>query len=449
MAAKTRTLYTGLQSTETIWMKYENSLEFAQKMDQEDSLSHWRQEFHFPQVNGQDAYYFTGNSLGLQPKRTRAFIEEEMKKWETYGVEGHFKPEKPWLKFHEQSKSALAKIVGAKPLEVVSMNNLSVNLHLLMVSFYRPTEKRFKIICEAGAFPSDQYMFESQLKFHGLNPAEALIEIEPRSGENTLRTEDIIQKIHEAGDHLALVLFGGLQYYTGQVFDMKAITEAGHQVGAFVGFDLAHAAGNIPLHLHDWDVDFATWCSYKYLNSGPGNVSGIYVHERFAHDSSIPRFAGWWGHQEDERFLMEKGFKPMPGADGWQLSNGNVIASAAHLASLEIFEEVGLEALRAKSLKLTGFLEYIIDELSGDSGLFQIITPRNPEERGAQLSIFFHEKGKEMFDYLVEHGVIGDWREPNVIRIAPAPLYNSFQDVYHFGRLLKEAIQKFTASQVS
>ncbi|WP_420388172.1 kynureninase [Roseivirga sp.] len=425
-------------------MTYENTITFAQNADQADPLRKWRSEFHFPQINGRDAYYFTGNSLGLQPKRTRGFIEEEMKKWETYGVEGHFVPkERPWMKFHEASKKALAKIVGAKPLEVVSMNNLSVNLHLLMVSFYRPTAERFKIICEAGAFPSDQYMFESQLKFHGQDVDKALIELAPRPGENTLKTEDIISAIEEHKNELALVIFGGLQYYSGQLFDMKSITAAGHQAGAFVGFDLAHAAGNVPLHLHDWDVDFATWCSYKYLNSGPGNVSGIFVHERFAEDNSIPRFAGWWGHNENERFLMQKGFQPMPGADGWQLSNVNVIGTAAHLASLEIFEEVGMEALRKKSLQLTGYLEFIIDQLSGEEKLFEIITPRNPEERGAQLSIFFHKNGKQLFDYLVEQGVIGDWREPNVIRIAPAPLYNSFEDVYHFGRLLKEAIAKY------
>lgn len=425
-------------------MKYNNSIDFAQKMDQADPLRNWRNEFHFPQINGRDAYYFTGNSLGLQPKRTQSFIEEEMKKWREYGVEGHFVPKKrPWLKFHEASKTALSNILGTKPIEVVCMNNLTVNLHLLMVSFYRPSKERNKIICEAGAFPSDQYMFESQLKFHGLDPNETLIELTPRTGEQTLRTEDIVAKIHEVGDELALVLIGGLQYYTGQLFDMEAITKAGHEVDAFVGFDLAHAAGNVPLKLHDWNIDFATWCSYKYMNSGPGNVSGVYIHERFAEDESIPRFAGWWGHDEGKRFLMEKGFKPMPGADGWQLSNSNVLATAAHLASLEIFEEVGMASLRSKSLQLTGYLEFIIDDLSGEDQIFEIITPRNPEERGAQLSIFFHKKGKEMFDYLVENGVIGDWREPNVIRIAPAPMYNSFEDVYHFGRLLKEAINKF------
>lgn len=431
----------GLQSTETIWMNYDNSLAFAQEQDANDPLRKWRDEFHFPQINGRDAYYFTGNSLGLQPKRTRGFVEAEMKKWEEYGVEGHFVPKKrPWLKFHESSKESIARIVGAKPIEVCVMNNLSVNLHLLMVSFYRPTKERFKIICEAGAFPSDQYMFETQIKFHGLKPEDALIEVAPREGENTLRLEDIEAKINEHGDELALVLFGGLQYYTGQVFDLEAIAAAGHKAGAFVGFDLAHAAGNVELKLHEWNVDFATWCSYKYMNSGPGNVSGIYVHERFAHEEDIPRFAGWWGHNEEERFLMEKGFKPMPGADGWQLSNGNVISTAAHLASLEIFDEVGLTNLRAKSIKLTGYLEFIVNELSGEDKLFEIITPSDPNQRGCQLSIFFHKNGKQLFDDLVSQGVIGDWREPNVIRIAPVPLYNSFEDVYQFGRLLKEAI---------
>lgn len=424
-------------------MKYENSLSFAQEADKNDPLNKWRNEFHIPKINGKESYYFTGNSLGCQPKRARAFIESEMKKWDEYAVEGHFVPkDKPWMHYHKVTKNALANIVGAKPIEVVAMNNLTVNLHLLMVSFYQPTSSRYKIICEAGAFPSDQYMFETQIKHHGLDPKETLIELSPREGEYTLSTDDIIKTIQEAGEELALILIGGLQYYTGQLFEMDKITAAGHQVGAKVGFDLAHGIGNIPLQLHDWNVDFATWCSYKYLNSGPGNVSGIFVHERFAHDQDLNRFAGWWGHDEEERFLMKKGFKPMPGADGWQLSNVNILGSAAHSASLEIFEEVGMPALREKSIKLTGYLEYIIDELNELYGSFQIITPRNPKHRGAQLSIFFHEHGKALFDYLVANGVIGDWREPNVIRIAPVPLYNSFEDVYHFGRLLKEALEK-------
>lgn len=423
-------------------MIYENNLSFAQQLDAADPLKAYRDRFYIPQVNGKDSYYFTGNSLGLQPRSVRDFVEVELKGWETLGVEGHFEGHSnPWAYYHKFSKEALGRLVGARPLEVVSMNNLTVNLHLLMVSFFRPTGKRTKIICEAGAFPSDQYMFESQLKFHGLNPNEALIELAPRSGEQTLRTEDIITAIEDCGDELALVLMGGVQYYTGQLFDMKTITAAGHKVGALVGFDLAHAFGNVPLQLHDWDVDFATWCSYKYLNSGPGNVSGIFVHERFAEDSSLNRFAGWWGYTEDKRFLMQKGFEPMPGADGWQLSNVNVISTAAHLASLEIFDEVGMEALRAKSLKLTGFMEFLIKEISGDEDTFEIITPSNPEERGCQLSIFCHKNGRSLFDTLTKEGVIADWREPNVIRVAPVPLYNTFEDVYHFARLLGELKQ--------
>ena len=420
-------------------MTYENTLAYAQYLDKNDSLRDYRNRFHIPKVNGKDSYYFTGNSLGLQPKTARTYIEEEMKGWETLGVEGHFASSKrPWMEYHKFSKDALARIVGAKPIEVVSMNNLSVNLHLLMVSFFKPSKTRYKVICEAGAFPSDQYMFETQLKFHGLNPDEALIELKPRTGENTLRGEDILSKIAEVGDELALVLIGGVQYYTGQLFDMKAITEAGQKVGAKVGFDLAHAFGNVPLQLHDWNVDFATWCSYKYLNSGPGNVSGIFIHERYANDSSLDRFAGWWGHDEKERFKMKKGFQPMPGADGWQLSNVNVISTASHLAALELFDEVGIEKLRKKSLKLTGYLEFLIKDIAGDSGIFEIITPSDPEQRGCQLSIFFHKDGRRLFDALAAAGVIADWREPNVIRIAPVPLYNRFEDVYQFAHLLKK-----------
>ncbi|KYG85534.1 kynureninase [Roseivirga seohaensis] len=420
-------------------MNFENTLAYAQYLDKNDPLRDYRNRFHIPKVNGKDSYYFTGNSLGLQPKTARTYIEEEMKGWETLGVEGHFASSKrPWMEYHKFSKDALARIVGANPIEVVSMNNLSVNLHLLMVSFFKPTKTRYKVICEAGAFPSDQYMFETQLKFHGLNPDEALIELKPRMGEHTLRNEDILSKIAEVGDELALVLIGGIQYYTGQLFDMKAITEAGQKVGAKVGFDLAHAFGNVPLQLHDWNVDFATWCSYKYLNSGPGNVSGIFVHERYANDSSLDRFAGWWGHNEKERFKMKKGFQPMPGADGWQLSNVNVISTASHLAALELFDEVGIEKLRKKSLKLTGYLEFLIKDIAGDSGIFEIITPSDPEQRGCQLSIFFHKDGRRLFDALAAAGVIADWREPNVIRIAPVPLYNRYEDVYQFAHILKK-----------
>lgn len=423
-------------------MNFENSLSFAQKLDAEDPLRSYRDQFHIPQVNGKDCFYFTGNSLGLQPKSARSFVEQEMKDWEMFAVEGHFKDSKrPWMYYHKFLKDSLAKLVGAKPLEVVSMNQLTVNLHLLMVSFYRPTQRRCKIIAESGAFPSDQYMFETQIKHHGLNPDDTLIELKPRAGEHNLRTEDIISAIEDTGDELALVFLSGVQYYTGQFFDIKSITQAGHKVGAFVGWDLAHAMGNLPLELHNWDVDFATWCSYKYLNSGPGNVSGIFVHERFANDKKLPRFAGWWGQDEGTRFQMTKGFDPMPGADGWQLSNVNVLSSAAHLASLEMFDKVGMEALREKSLKLTGYMEFLINELSGEDNIFEIITPSTPENRGCQLSIFCHKNGKALFDTLASEGVISDWREPNVIRVAPVPMYNTFEDVFHFARLLHESLQ--------
>lgn len=428
---------------------YENSLAFAKQMDQQDPLKGYRKEFHIPVIDGKQVIYYTGNSLGLQPKRTRAFIEKELKDWELFGVEGHFNKQKEniWYNFHTYSKKALAGIMGAKEEEVVSMNNLTVNLHLLMVSFYRPTAKKYKIIVEAGAFPSDQYVFESQLNWHAyhggnqlFDPAEALIEIAPRQGENTLRTEDILSTIEQHSGEVALVLMGGIQYYTGQFFNLKAITEAAHKAGAYAGFDLAHAAGNIHLKLHEWDVDFATWCTYKYLNSGPGNVSGIYIHERFGNNPEIPRLAGWWGHKQDERFKMKKGFIPMEGANGWQLSNMNIIAGAAHLASLEIFAEVGMEALRKKSVLLTGYLEYLINEINKEEKIFEIITPQTPEDRGCQLSLFTLKYGKALFDELMKRGVLGDWREPDVIRLAPVPLYNTFEEQFQFAQILKESL---------
>ncbi len=348
--------------------------------------------------------------------------------------------------FEKKSKPTLAQILGAKEGEVVAMNNLSVNLHLLMVSFYRPTSSRYKILVEAGAFPSDQYMLETQLKFHGLNPSDALVEIHPREGEYTLRTEDIEAEIQRQGDALAMVNMSGIQYYTGQFFDIQRITQAAHGVGAVAGFDLAHAAGNVPLKLHDWQVDFATWCSYKYLNSGPGNVSGIFVQETYANRPDLPRFAGWWGHSEAERFKMEKGFVPMEGADGWQLANSNVLALAAHQASLDLFQEAGMTALREKSIRLTGYLEYLIQQISGNSGVLEIITPTNPEERGCQLSLLIHKGGKAVFDEWYSQGVVGDWRNPNVIRLAPTPLYTRYSDVYRFAKILEKSLRKFIDS---
>ena len=423
-------------------MDFENSLQYAQNQDQQDPLKGYRSQFHIPQHNGEDCVYFTGNSLGLQPKTTENYLREELESWKNHGVEGHFEGKRPWFHYHKFSKEALAKIVGAKPMEVVAMNNLTSNLHFMMVSFYRPTAKRYKIIAEAGAFPSDQYALETQIKFHGFDPSEALIELKPRKGEHTLRTEDIIAKIEETGDSLALVMMGGVQYYTGQFFDLKTITETGHKVGAVVGFDLAHAAGNVPVNLHDNQVDFAVWCSYKYLNSGPGGVSGVFVHEKHADNPDLPRFAGWWGHNEEQRFQMKKGFLPMEGADGWQLSNVNVLTSAAHMAALEITTEVGIDELRKKSLKLTGYLEYLLNELNINTSDLEIITPSTPEERGCQLSLLVNKNGKSIFDKLTENGIVADWREPNVIRVAPVPLYNTFNDVYRFVEILKEEIGK-------
>ena len=424
-------------------MNYQYSESFAQEMDQKDPLAKFRDQFIFPQVNGQEAIYFCGNSLGLQPKSVRNGLDRELQNWAQMAVDGHFHGEDAWFYAKNKSKPALAEIMGAQEHEVVAMNNLSVNLHLLMVSFYQPTSERFKIIVEAGAFPSDQYMLETQVKFHGLKPEDVIVELKPRAGEHTLRTEDIVAEIKSQGEALALVNMAGIQYYSGQLFDMQAITQAAHEVGAYAGFDLAHAAGNALLKLHDWDVDFATWCSYKYMNSGPGNISGIYVHERFAERPDLNRFAGWWGHDEGQRFKMEKGFLPMFGADGWQLANTNILALAAHQASLDIFMDAGMQNLREKSIKLTGYLEYLIREISGESGILEIITPEKPSDRGCQLSLLIHRGGKAVFDEWYSRGVVGDWRNPNVIRLAPTPLYNSYMDVFRFAKILEQSIEKF------
>lgn len=417
-------------------MQFQSTLQFAQSMDQEDSLRAYRQQFHFPQHDGKDCIYLCGNSLGLQPKGVAAALEYELEHWKKYGVEGHFNGEMPWMYYHRFLQKQSANIVGAKPSEVVVMNTLTVNLHLLLVSFYRPSPKRYKIIMEAGAFPSDQYVMESQSAFHGFDPLTSVIEVSPRRGEETLRTEDIIATIEAHGEEVALVLFSGVNYYTGQYYDMPAITAAGHKVGAMVGFDLAHAVGNVPMKLHEWNVDFATWCSYKYMNAGPGGPSGVFVHERHGDNPELPRFAGWWGHDEGERFLMKKGFVPMKGAAGWQLSNVPIFSCAAHKVGLDMFDEVGMSALRQKSLLLTNYMEFLIEELNQKGEQFNIITPKEEKDRGAQLSILTGENGKALFDYLSENGVISDWREPNVIRVAAVPFYNSFEDVYRFVDLL-------------
>lgn len=422
-------------------MIFENSLAFAQQLDSQDRLRHYQNEFSFPQVNEKKVIYFTGNSLGLQPKRAKTYVDEVMNDWATLAVEGHFYAEKPWWDYHERFANPLSKLVGALPTEVTVMNTLTVNLHLLMVSFYRPTSKRYKIICEEKAFPSDQYMFQSQVRFHGHEPEDAIVEIKRREGEHNIRLEDVLAKIKEVGDELALVLIGGVNYYTGQVFDMKTITEAGHQVGAYVGWDLAHAAGNIELQLHDWQVDFAVWCSYKYMNSGPGNASGCFIHEKHHANPDLPRFAGWWGHNKERRFKMEPLFDPVQGADGWQISNLPILSLAPYLASVELFAEIGMDALIAKRNTITAFLEFVLSEIDREvKGNFEIITPANQAERGCQLSVFLHGEGRSLFDYLMKNGVIVDWREPNVIRFAPVPMYTSYEDIYRFGQILKTGI---------
>jgi kynureninase len=423
-------------------MKFENSLTFAQELDQQDPLASFRSRFHFPTFHNENPVYFTGNSLGLQPKTAATYIQEELNAWANFGVEGHFLAKRPWFSYHENLTNMAAKVVGALPVEVVITHSLTTNLHLLMVSFYRPSGKRIKILCEEKAFPSDQYALASQISFHGL-PAETLVEVGPRTGEHLIREEDILQKITELGDELALVMIGGVNYYSGQYFDLQKITAAGHAVGAVVGFDLAHAAGNVNLALHDWNVDFAAWCGYKYLNSSPGGVSGLFVHERHAHNKSLPRFAGWWGHNKEVRFQMEPGFDPIPGAEGWQLSNAPVLGMAAHLASLEIFEDAGMERIAQKRDQMTAFLAFLIEDVSvrnQEKCSFEIITPNNPSQRGAQLSILAKGQGKQLFDRLTDLGVIADWREPNVIRIAPAPLYNSYEDCLRFAQYLERAI---------
>ena len=436
-------LFNTFTDTKITKMTFQNTLEFAQQLDSQDKLSKYRDEFIFPQHDGKNVIYFTGNSLGLQPRSAKKFVDEVMNDWANLAVEGHFYADKPWWDYQERFAIPLSKIVGAKPSEVTVMNTLTVNLHLMMVSFYRPTPKRYKILCEAKAFPSDQYMIQSQVHFHGLNPNDTIVEIHRRDGEHNIRLEDVLAKINEVGDELALVLIGGVNYYTGQVFDIKTITEAGHAVGALVGWDLAHAAGNIKLELHDWNVDFAAWCSYKYMNSGPGNASGCFVHEKFHQDSSLPRFAGWWGHNKERRFKMEPTFDPVHGADGWQISNLPVLTLAPYLASVEMFDEIGMDALIEKRDKITSYLEFILHEIDKEvDSSFEIITPSNPLERASQLSVFLHGEGRELFDYLMNNGVITDWREPNVIRLAPVPLYCSYEDMFHFGQVLKKGIQK-------
>jgi len=431
-------------------MQFENTLEFAVELDRRDPLAEFKNQFYFPEINGERAVYFCGNSLGLQPKKTEAFILQELEDWKKLGVEGHMHARKPWFPYHEFLRASTARLVGALPHEVVVMNSLTVNLHLLMVSFYRPDASRYKIIFEHGPFSSDRYALASQVAFHAgkagsqhFEPSRALVELQLRPGEFTHRTEDILEAIKLHGDELAMVMIGGVNYYTGQLFDIKTIAEAAHSVGAIAGFDLAHAAGNVDLKLHEWNVDFAAWCSYKYLNAGPGAVGGVFVHDRHSENHQLPRFAGWWGNDPDTRFEMPLEFVPRKGADGWQMSNAPIFSMAALRASMELFDEAGMDRLTDKSRKLTGYLSFIINEvnktLKGDN-IITIITPEN--DRGCQLSLVVLKNGKRIHDYLTTNGVISDWRHPDVIRIAPAPLYNSFVDVYTFGQLLLQAISE-------
>lgn len=414
---------------------YQATAAFATNLDATDELKDYRNRFHIPSANGKSLIYFCGNSLGLQPKSTRAYLEQELTDWQNLGVEGHLHAKNPWLYYHHFLTDATARLVGAKPIEVVVMNSLTVNLNLLMISFYRPTAKRNKIMMEYMAFPSDQYAVENQVKFHGYNPNDAIIELMPREGENCIRTTDILAKIDEHKDELALIMIGGVNYYTGQLFDMATITSHAKNCSSdiVVGYDLAHATGNVKMQLHDWDVDFATWCSYKYLNSGPGGTSGVFVHEKHAENNLLPRLSGWWGNDETTRFKMQKGFIPQQGAAGWQMSNAQVLSMAAHRASLAIFDEVGMDKLIAKSKLLTGYLEFLL--LNGKRKDFKIITPEDVAQRGCQLSIVMNENGKKTFDALTQNGVIADWREPDVIRVAPVPLYNTFEDVYRFAEI--------------
>lgn len=415
---------------------FTTDIEFARKADAADQLAGFKKQFHFPQKNGKDVIYFCGNSLGLQPLDVEAAVQTELNTWKEQAVGGYFGGTNPWLFYQEYLKPSLAKIAGCQESEVTVMNTLTVNLHLLMLSFYRPTPVKYKILMEAGAFPSDQYAVETLVRHFGLDPAVCIVELSPEKGEKTLRTEAISDLIHKEGDSLAMVMFGGINYYTGQLFDMQKITKAAHEVSAIVGFDLAHVAGNVPLALHNWGVDFAVWCSYKYLNGGPGAVGGVYVHERYATDPLTPRLGGWWGNEEKTRFKMEKGFIPKTNAGGWNISTAQVFNTVCLKASLEMFDKAGIDNIRAKSIALTAYLEYLLYQLPGLS--FEIITPADPNSRGAQLSLFFSARGKEIHDKMIENGIVVDYREPGVIRVAPAPLYCSFEDVYRFYEILRD-----------
>ena len=420
---------------------FTNSKEFALSMDEADELKGFRDQFIFPTFQGGQALYFTGNSLGLQPEKAKEIILEEMDDWALYGVEGHTMSRRPWVKYHEFFTGALAEIVGAKSTEVVAMNGLTTNLHLLMASFYRPQGKRTKILCEGKAFPSDQYALQSQLRFHGLD-ASHLIEIKPNEDDELLNVDLIYKTIEAHNDEIAVLMMGGVNYYTGQVLPMKEITAFARERGIVVGWDLAHGAGNVSLELHEWGVDFAAWCGYKYLNSGPGGVSGVFIHERHHGKKDIPRFEGWWGHDKASRFTMPETFNPIPTAEAWQLSNAPVLSMAPLLASLELFQKAGMSALRKKALHLSNYLRFVIHEAFTAAGReYKILTPSADDARGAQVSLVVPEVGKEVFDFLSKNNVIADWREPDVIRLAPVPMYNSYMDVFEFGQLLERGLR--------
>lgn len=428
-------------TTEVNAANFDTTEAFAREMDAKDELKSFREQFIFPRTaSGADAIYLSGNSLGLQPKNARRYIEQELDDWGGLGVAGHFAARHPWVPYHELLTDMSARLVGAQPAEVVVMNTLTVNLHLMLVSFYRPTSTRYKIIIEQGTFPSDKYAVDSQAQFHGFDAGDAIVELAPRPGEATLRTEDIIETINRLGESVALVLLGQVNYLTGQAFDAEAIARAAHANGAVFGMNLAHGAGNLYLRLHDWQVDFAVWCGYKYLNSGPGALAGCFIHEKHASNTALPRFAGWWGHNKETRFKMGPNFDPIPTAEGWQLSNPPIFQLAALRASLELFDKAGMQALRAKSEKLTGYLEFLLKRMAGD--FVSIVTPADPSSRGCQLSLTVKGNPREMLSHLKANGAVCDFREPNVVRAAPVPLYNSFHDVYKFVNLMVEFAEK-------
>lgn len=425
-------------------MEFQYTREFAKQLDQEDGLRSFRSKFIIPMHNEEEAIYFLGNSLGLQPKETETALKSVAEQWRRLGVEAFFKGEQPWLETHSKLKPALAKVVGAKPQEVVAMNSLTVNLHLMLVSFYQPKGKRTKILCEAKAFPSDQYMLATHVRQRGFDPAETIIEVHPPAGEVLIREEDIAAAIARHKEELALVFWGGVNYYTGQVFNMEAMSDKAHEAGAMIGLDLAHAVGNIPLQLHDWNIDFACWCSYKYLNSGPGGIGGAFIHERFHQDNNLHRFAGWWGNKKETQFLMENTFAPELSAEGWQLSTPSPFLYALHHTALKLFEKAGLQNSWNKNRRLNSYLWEVLKQISASSnpGSFCVLTPGKVEERGCQVSLRVRN-GKKVFDYLAAEGIYADWREPDVIRIAPTGLYNTFEEVFRFGECFKTALHKF------